>query len=206
MKTCSFCHNNVTTGASISPLIDDDTVHCPYCLSVVEDRSSTPEQIKLAKEKRTSLRRRVRERYVARSKKGTAPGGFHCPVCDHPLNHNDETLLLNTECFRCHLCGHDLASAAYRQEAYRSERWQPLANAIKSVQADPKCAQCRFIGAASKACVLAFSWMPEQSAQRGQQLASLPSQTTWQTPDCELATCSVLKQYRKSAGEGLLLL
>jgi hypothetical protein len=115
-------------------------------------------------------------------------------------------LLREGEYFKCHLCGHDLAAVAYRQEAFHERRWSPVAFALRDQGAEKSCGDCCYAGAVGRACQKAYSWMPKSETQPHRLLADFLRQPHKSIPDCDWESCLVVTQYRKLAGEGLLLL
>jgi ribosomal protein L37AE/L43A len=208
---CSGCRHLVTPGTSIS--LDgapDDRGHCPYCLKLLApaDASAEPaDDDGDVSVKRFTMRRRVRELFADRLVKLAHDGSPQCPVCGHRLGKSDEILLRNTEYFRCHSCGHDLANLAYRQEAYHEQRWLPVVYVLADLRADEKCAGCRYLGAMARSCQLAFSNMPHAPHKLRGLFPSLLARLEWRTPDDDcLSGCAAVTQYRKTAGAGLILL
>jgi hypothetical protein len=128
-------------------------------------------------------------------------------MCERVLNKNDELILLNGEYFRCHLCGHDLAAYAYRQDAYHEQHWLPVIYALNDLQAEEKCVRCRFLGAMARACQIAVSRTSKLSTGSSRLLTMLLRRTDWTEPSegCE-STCFAVRQYRATAGEHLLVL
>jgi hypothetical protein len=210
---CRQCLHAITSGMELvlDPLHGAMT-HCPYCLEVIEgsdDEESRDLQTKQknVSVKRFTLRRRIREQFVDRLTRESADGSAHCPSCDRMLNTSDQILLRNTESFKCHTCGHDLASMAYRQECYNEQRWLPVIYALNDLRADPDCAGCRYFGAMARACQEALSWIPKSYAKQGNLLKTILARTEWTLPEGECrSTCFAIKQYRTSAKEGLILL
>jgi hypothetical protein len=157
--------------------------------------------------KRFTLRRRVREQLADRLVKLSHDGTPACPVCARRLNKSDEILLRNTEHFRCHSCGHDLATHAYRQEAYHLQRWLPVLFALGDLRCEDRCARCCYLGAMARSCQLALAWMPTAPSKYSQLVKVALARQEWELPgdDC-MAACGAIDQYRKLAGEGLALL
>lgn len=210
---CRQCLHPIVSGMELvlDPL-SNTKIHCPFCLEVIEDPSDEELQElqvdqKDVSVKRFTLRRRIREQFVDRLMRESADRSAHCPSCERKLNTNDQILLRNTEYFRCHTCGHDLAALAYLQECYNEQRWLPVIYALNDLRADAKCAACRYLGAMAKACQEALSWIPKPYAKQSNLLQSLLARTEWALPEGECRfTCFAIKQYRTSAKEGLILL
>lgn len=205
---CPNCHYLVAPDLKIS--LQSGLQHCPYCLHLLpdeEDPGSAETGLNGVSVKRFALRRRVREQLADRMIKLSHDRRPACPVCDRRLNKSDEILLRNTEYFRCHSCGHDLASYAYRQEAYHQQRWLPVLYALADLRAEHRCADCCYLGAMARSCQLALSWMPTAPSKHGELVRATLARAEWNLPegDC-LATCGAVDQYRKLAGEGLALL
>jgi hypothetical protein len=156
--------------------------------------------------KRSEMRRNVRERFIDRMFEQSHDGKINCPVCAHRLNEVDIHLLKDKEYFKCHLCGHDLAAFSYRQEAYHEQRWLPVVYALSDLIAEKKCCDCSHMAAIAKACQKAFSWTPKSETKIHEQLTRILRHSGWKEPSCDWESCVVVKQYRKTAGEGLLLL
>lgn len=204
---CINCKNAITPGTEI--VVDEllaDRAHCPYCLQIVPAEPSLTEQTDDRRyAHRDEMRAKVRAQFVDRLLQVSADGKLHCPVCDHTLNETDQQLLRNSEYFRCHLCGHDLATVAYRQELYHEQRWLPVVFALQDQSKEEDCADCCYAGAIAEACLKAYSWMPKTNKYRGQitRIACRPHLTI---PDCDWESCVAVVQYRKLAGKGHLLL
>ena len=204
---CTSCKNTIKGGTEI--VVDEllrARAHCPYCLQILPAEPTLTEQNENnGSAERDEMRARVREQFVDRLLQASPDGKLHCPVCEHTLNKTDERLLRNSEYFRCHLCGHDLATVAYRQEVYHEQRWLPVVFALEEQLKEKNCADCCYLGAVAKACQKAYSWMPEIKNQR-EQLGRMVRHPYGTAPDCEWESCVVVEQYRKLAGESLLLL
>ncbi len=205
---CNACNNTITPGMEI--MVDElsrDRAHCPYCLQIL---GSEPMSFDREKDKvwgkRDEMRRKIRDRFVNRLLEASPDGRLRCPVCEHSLNESDELLLRNSEYFKCHLCGHDLATVAYRQEAYHPQRWLPVVFAIRNHWTEKKCEGCCYAGAIATACQKAFSWMPRSESEPRGQIARMLRWPHEKIPNCDWESCVAVKQYRKLAGNGLLLL
>lgn len=205
---CINCKNTITVGTEI--VVDEllrDRAHCPYCLQILTiEQSSTEQEMGSGTEKRDEMRASVRDQFINRLTKRSPDGLLRCPVCEHGLNNSDIQILRNSEYFRCHLCGHDLATVAYRQEVYHEQRWLPVVYALQNQIAEENCADCCYLGAIAKACWKAYSWMPKGRSRHREQLARMVHRPHQRVPDCNLESCVAAAQYRKMAGEGFLLL
>ena len=124
---------------------------------------------------------------------GSPTGELNCPVCEHSLNKNDEMLLRNQDHFRCHQCAHDLATVAYRREAYDQQRWLPVLYALGDLKAEEKCRRCSYLGAIAEACNRACSWTPtsQNYSKHSQLLRSLLSQSDWALPEGDCRTSCI---------------
>jgi hypothetical protein len=159
--------------------------------------------------RRFTMRRMAREQFVDRLLNASVDGRLLCPVCFHPLNKNDEIILRNSECFKCHKCCHDLATVAYRRDAYQEQRWLPVIHALGDLKAEKSCANCSYLGAMAKACQRALSWMdmPQSYSKHSRLVGTLLAQSNWVVADEECySSCFGVQQYRALAGEGLILL
>jgi hypothetical protein len=205
---CTACKNRIAPGLEI--IVNDllrERAHCPYCLEILNTESILSEaDIKEVSAKRSEMRQRIREQFADRLIRESSDGQLRCPVCDRRLNGSDEQLLRNGEYYKCHLCGHDLAAVAYRQEAYHEQRWLPVVFALQDQAAGKLCGDCCYAGAVAKACQRAYSWMPESESKPHRFLADILRQPHRSVLDCDWKSCVAVKQYRKLAGEGLLLL
>jgi hypothetical protein len=205
---CINCGNAITPGTEI--VVDEilrEMAHCPYCLQILAPEPALTGQKKDNEAaKRDEMRAKVRKQFVDRLLKASPDGQLHCPVCEHTLNQTDEQLLRDSEYFRCHLCGHDLATVAYRQEVYHEQRWLPVVFTLQDLLKEESCTDCCYVGAIAKACQKAYSWMPKTQSKHREQLARIARQPHRNVPDCDLESCVAVAQYRKLAGEGLLLL
>jgi len=208
IMVCSNCKNAITPGSEI--VVDEilrERAHCPYCLQILtSEPSSTEVREADGSTKREEMRARARAQFLERLLKTSADGRLRCPVCEHRLNKVDEQLLRNNNCFRCHLCGHDLASLAYRQEVYHEQRWLPVVFALRNHLVEPECADCCYAGAIAKACQKAYSWMPKLESRYREELIRIVRRPHGNIPDCDPESCVAVRQYRKLAGEILLLL
>ena len=210
---CPNCHYSITPGMEISldPL-KEETSQCPICLHVLprEEADDPPEeQRRNVSVKRFTMRRRVREQFVDRLLRVSTDGNIRCPECNHSLNKGDQILIRNTEYFKCHRCGHDFATIAYRREVYHEQRWLPVVHALGDLRAEKKCVSCRYLGAMAKACQRAFSWMPgiQSYSKHSKLISTLLAQPEWVLPDDECySSCVGVRQYRALAAEGLFLL
>ena len=206
---CNCCKNTITPGMAI--VVDEYTgerAHCPYCLEPLQfgSPSSSSGVEKDCPDKRTEMRRTVREKFLKRLVEQSDDGQLHCPICAHKLNKNDQRLLLEEEYFRCHFCGHDLANYAYREEAYHEQRWLPVVYALTDLIKEEECRDCSRIRAIAKACRKAFSWMPGSELEQHSRLNRVLRHSHWKDPSCDPDSCVAVRQYRNLAGEGLLLL
>lgn len=205
---CKACKNTITPGIEITEdELSRERAHCPYCLQILssENAESDPEKDQ-ATIKRDEKRKQVRNRFVDRLLEASSDRRLRCPVCEHRLNESDELLLRNGDYFKCHLCGHDLATVAYRQEAYHQQRWLPVVFAVRNQWPEEECQDCCYVGAIASACQKAFSWMPKSESEPRGQLASILRRPHKKVPNCDWESCVAVKQYRKLAGDGLLLL
>ena len=204
---CKSCKNVITPGMEI--VIDElsrEWVRCPYCLQPLKPETTSPGNGKEGADIREKMRRDVREKFVGRLVRQSLDGKLQCPVCSHDLNKNDEHQLIEEEHFKCPLCRHDLATYAYREVSYHEQRWLPVAYALLNVLEEKKCADCCYAGAIAKACQKAFSWMPGTDSSPNDELNKILRHFKWEEPACDWESCVAVKQYRKLAGEGLLLL
>jgi transposase-like protein len=185
-----------------------ESTHCPYCLQILTNGSSASaaDNPGTLSTDRAEKRRKIREMYIDRWSESSSDGSLHCPLCEHKLNRNDITLLRDQEHFKCHLCGHDLATEAYRQEAYHEQRWLPVLYALTELQSESQCRECCYLGAMARACQSAFSWMPRANSGHQRQLTKLLSRLRWKKPGCDWESCAAVQQYRTTAGEALLLM
>jgi hypothetical protein len=215
---CPGCHYLITPGTSITlqPERAGRSL-CPYCLHLLPevDEVIDPDSTEASGHdhghdisvERFTLRRRSREQLADRLIKTSHDGRPACPICGHRLNKSDEILLRNTDCFRCHSCGRDLATYAYQKDAYHEQRWLPVIYALADLKDDAKCAGCCYLGAMARSCQEALSWMPGAPSKHSSLVKSILARTEWQVPDGDcLPTCGAIAQYRKLAGEGLILL
>lgn len=205
---CAGCKHSIRPGLEI--VVDElkmERSHCPYCLEISssqsDPRDAATESLSAQRDER---RNKIRGQFADRLLQASGDGKVHCPLCERTLNEIDEGRLRNNEYFRCHLCCRDLATVAYQQEAYHEQRWLPVVAALHDLQAAKKCVDCCYQGAIAKACQGAFSYMPTAASNATQVLASTLRRTEWKTPDCEWESCFAVKQYRKTAGDGLQLL
>lgn len=204
---CSNCRNPIKAGTEI--VVDEvlrERVHCPFCLHILPAEPTLTEQNKgNGCAKREGMRKRIREEFVDHLLETSPDGKLHCPVCEHLLNEIDEGLLRNSPYFRCHLCGHDLATVAYRQEIYQEQHWLPVIGALEYQLKEKNCADCCYLGAIAKAWQRSYSWMPEIKNHR-EKLSRMVRHPYQSVPDCDLDACAAIKQYRKMAEESLMLL
>lgn len=204
---CANCERPIRPGLVITiDAFKTERSHCPYCLAILPTQSSSlgaAAQAFLAG--RQDRRRSIRERFVDRLIEASSEGALHCPLCDRALNQSDENLLRNDECFRCHLCCSDLAAVAYQQEAYHAQRWLPVEAALADLMEEKKCENCRYLAAMTKACLTAASHTPKATS-RPAMLALILRRTAWDTPVCDWESCFAVRQYGKTAGDGLQLL
>ena len=204
---CTSCKNNITPGMLI--VVDElsgERIYCPYCLQPLKAETMSREVENNGNAKRDEMRRNVRKRFVNRLIEQSRDGKLHCPVCSNNLNKNDEQLLLNEKHFKCPLCSHDLAAFAYREDAYHEQRWLPVVYALSDLLKKSDCEGCSQVRAIAKACQKAFSWMPGSELKIQSQLNGILRHSQWKEPSCDWESCVAVKQYRKLAGEGLLLL
>ncbi len=204
---CKSCRNTITPGMEI--VVDElsrEWAHCPYCLHLFKTETMSPEVESNGTARRDEMRRNVRKRFVARLTEQSRDGRLNCPVCSHNLNKNDEQLLLNNEHFKCPLCSYDLAAFAYREDAYHEQRWVPVVYTLSDLLEKKECEGCSHFRAAAKACQKAFSWMPGLERKIQSQLKGLSHHSAGEETSCNWESCVAIKQYRKLAGEGLLLL
>ena len=205
---CGSCKHTITPGTEIMvDVLSRERSHCPFCLHILgESSASTTDPIgKELVAARAETRKKARRQFVDRSRE-SASDPFRCSVCDRELNKNDERIFLESEHFRCHTCDHDLATVAYREDAYRGQRWLPVVYALGDLQSETKCVGCCYAGAIARACLNAFSWMSGVDLSARKQMADLLVRSDWKVPSCDWESCFAVKQYRKTAGEGLLLL
>jgi hypothetical protein len=204
---CIGCKQKIKAGMEI--IVDELTrerAHCPYCLQILPAGASSIRQNENnGSAKRDEMRARVREEFVDRLLEASPDGKLHCPVCEHILNEVDERQLRTNAYFRCHLCGHDLATVAYRQEVYHEQRWLPVVVALEEQLKENNCADCCYLGAIAKACQKSYSWMPTTN-KHSVQLNRMVRHRYQAVPDCDMELCAAITQYRKLAGESLLLL
>jgi len=204
---CIGCKQNIKAGMEI--VVDElsrERVHCPYCLQILPAEASvTRENEHNGSAKRVEMRAKVRGQFVDRLLEASPDGKPHCPVCEHVLNEVDERQLRTNEYFRCHLCGHDLATVAYRQEVYHEQRWLPVVVALEEQLKEKHCADCCYLGAIAKVCRKSYSCMPTTN-KHSVQLDRMVRHRYRTVPDCGLELCAAIMQYRKLAGESLLLL
>jgi ribosomal protein L37AE/L43A len=216
---CNHCRSTITPGLELTadPFQDDASVHCPYCLHILASRrpGATPSAAAEQQEdddgdisvQRTTLRRQARDQLADRLTQVAADGKPHCPVCARALNRSDELLLRSSDHFRCHHCGHDLATIAYRHHAYAEQRWLQVVHALGDLRHQQQCRDCTYLGAMAKACQRAFSWIPTASSDHNHLLADLLSRSEWSKPDCDWeSSCLAARQYRTIAADGLRLL
>jgi hypothetical protein len=149
----------------------------------------------------------VRERFVKRLLETSGDGTLHCPVCDHGLSKDDASLLRSGPHFRCHLCCHDLATFAYREDAFNPQRWLPVVGALADLGGDSPWMQSKYIGAIAAACQMAFSNMATYQVKPHALLAIIRRRSEWRPSDpADWASNIAVQQYRRTAGAGLLLL
>lgn len=206
---CNNCEQTITPGMEIMiEALSTESAHCPYCLQILSNgsTSSASEMSGSQSAAREEMRRKTREQFVDRWRENSPDDSLHCPLCEHKLNRNDEVLLRNSEHFKCHLCGHDLATEAYRQEVYHEQRWLPVLFALTDLQAETPCRECCYLGAMARACQKAFSWMPQANSGHQKQLVGMLSRPKWKTPSCDWEACTAVQQYRTTAGDALLLM
>jgi hypothetical protein len=205
---CINCKNKIKTGTEI--VVDEllrERAHCPYCLQILSAEPTLDGQSEgNGNSKREKMRTLVREQFVARLLDASPDGKIRCPVCEHTLNEVDERLLRTSEHLRCHLCGHDLAALAYRQEVYHEQRWLPVVFALEEQLKEKGCADCCYLGAVAKKCRNAYTWMPEAQSRQRERLTKIVRHPYRTVPDCDLELCPAIAQYRKLAGVSLLLL
>jgi len=186
--------------------ISREMVHCPYCLQVLDSESDEPEPSEDSVRMREGMRRSVRKRFLSRLEESLPDGKAGCPICGYAFSVCDQSAFLNNDYFQCHFCGHDLAHHAYRSEAFHDQRWLPVVWALIEFQEATDCRDCRWFGAIAKACQKAFSWAPSSHSRAQFLLRRWVRHSTWSQPECDWESCVVVKQYRKLAGKGLLLL
>ena len=206
---CASCHQIVTPGMEIVvDAMTRDRAHCPYCLAILPDgpngTTATPDPTLATK--RTALRTKIRGQFVDRLLESSSDDLAHCPVCDEKLSVADERLLRSNEHFNCHLCAHDLAALALKQDAYHEQRWLPVVYALGDVRGKKECGECCYLGAMAKACERAFAVTPGLEAKPSKSLVFMLGRSEWKAPDCDWGSCIAVKQYRKIAAEGMLLL
>ena len=204
---CVGCKQEITPGMEI--MVDElsrERAHCPYCLQILPSEARLPRQHEShGSARRDEMRAEVREQFVDRLLEASPDGKLRCPVCEHTLNEVDERQLRTNAYFRCHLCGHDLATVAYRQEVYHNQRWLPVAVALEEQLSEKNCADCCYLGAIAKECWKSYSCMPATNSY-SVQLSRMVRHRYTTVPDCDLELCPAITQYRKLAGESLLLL
>jgi hypothetical protein len=207
---CSRCRQHITSGMAIGLPGGQRQVassHCPYCLERLPSKSEVAQvdasEVNL---ERHEKRRETRAEFVDQLIAQASDGKLHCPVCNHGLNKSDELILRNSEYFKCPHCCHDLASVAYRREAYREERWLPLVSALVDLKSEKECPGCCYFGAIAKACQSAFSWMPHIKPEPVNQVSAMLRRSNWRLPKCDVASCVAVKNYRHLAGDVLLML
>jgi len=207
--TCHHCNTTVTPGTEISLGPHEHAVHhCPYCLHILDDSGSATGSLENDVH-REQARKEVRRRFIERLRKSSPDGAAHCPICEHRLNENDEALFLSQTCFRCHLCGHDLATYAYRETAYDEKHWLPILYGLADLKADDKCASCSLAGALARACqnTLARTPKPKYYPVQSNLLVNLLARVEWEPPDPEcVKKCFAVEQYRAKVGELMKLL
>lgn len=206
---CTSCSHTVTPGAEITiDAMVGGASHCPYCLELFAKgpQETTNGSQRKDDNERREMRRRARERFLSRLIESSEDKAALCPVCQAPLSDNDQRRMLSETAFRCGFCSHDLASLAYRKEAFHEQRWLPVAFALGDVADATGCRDCAYLGAMARACQSAFSWMPQASLKPQRNIAAILARTDWKMPDCDWQSCVAVKQYRKLAPEGLLLL
>ena len=183
---CPDCSNTIRQGMEISLANGGaDLRHCPYCLSVLPGRASR------TLEPSWSEWRNVRVEAWA----------------GDPVIKNDELALRYGHCFRCHHCCRDLAQLAYREEAYREERWLPVIAAVDASASDSRCVDCVYLGAVSTACQQALSCMPRPHPVQAKLLEALLVRSSWRLPQCDWSgSCDAVRQYRLRAAQGVALL
>lgn len=204
---CISCNNTITPGMEI--VLDElsrDWLHCPYCLQLQKSEPISSEVKTNGSEKRETIRQEVRTRFIKRLMDQSQDEKIHCPVCAIKLHKNDVLILQSQNYFKCHLCGHDLATFAYREEAYHEQRWLPVVYALTDHLQENGCTDCCYARAIARACQKAFSWIPQSNSKLYSQLTGILRHSQWSEQDCEWESCVAVKQYRKLAGEGLLLL
>ena len=205
---CKSCHNTVTPGMEI--VIDQLTgewIHCPYCLQQLEPEADYKEKGNSAEQEqnRRGIRRNVRERFVQRLIEQSDDGKLYCPVCASRLTEGDRSLLVENEHFRCPLCFHDLATHAYREEAYHVQRWLPVILALSDQLKNEDCECCVLVGAIARASQKALAWIPKSDTGLRSNLNSILLRSAWKQPSCDLEACTAVKQYRNLAGGGILM-
>lgn len=208
---CHHCNSSITPGTEIAVgPYEKALLHCPYCLRSLSD-SSTDAALQAEPEaiaaKREEARKLARLELLESLRKSSADGQVHCPICERTLNQNDQSLLASHDNFRCHLCGHDLATYAYRQKAHDDQRWLPVIYGLADVKAEPKCTGCSLAGALARACQNTLSCTPKYYPVQSNLLVNLLARTDWKQPDeeCE-KTCFAAAQYRANVGDLMKLL
>jgi len=204
---CRSCGNEITPGLEI--IIDElsgGDVHCPYCLRALNPGSGSPEGNGDCPGQRAEMRRKVREQFMERLAARSGNGEVPCPFCSHPLNRNERRRLLEEDHYRCSVCGRDLAVQACREDAYHAQRWLPVIYALDDLLQDDGCRSCSHIRVIARACQKALSWMPGTEMGLHGRVSGILRRARWDTPDCDPESCVAVRQYRKLAGEGLLLL
>ena len=205
---CTGCRHSIRPGLEI--VVDElktERKHCPYCLDIVSPQSGAQSAaVASLSTQRDQRRKKIRGQFADRLLEASNDGKIHCPSCGRGLNEGDESMLRNDDYFKCHQCCVDLATVAYHQEVYHEQRWLPVVVALGDLHAEPKCTDCCYLGATAKACQTAFSHMPTASSKPTKVVTSILRRTNWRTPDCEWESCFAVKQYRKTAGEGLQVL
>ncbi len=210
---CGSCRRAVSRGSEIvlEGLSDQPSHHCPYCL---EPLNAPPPDLGVVDAQpaenvsveRHANRRAIRARFVEELGEQTADGRPICPSCGRVLERNDLLILLNSEYFRCHLCGHDIAAYAYREEAYQERRWLPVIHALGDMHRREECRDCHFAGAMASSCQNALTWIGHGSSEHHKLLVAILAHSDWRRPDCDTSACFALTQYRTLAGKGLELL
>jgi len=204
---CNSCKNTITSGMEI--VVNEQSgeqVHCPHCFQLLKPETMSQEIENNGSDKRSEMRRKVRTQFIDRLVEQSHNRQVQCPVCEHGLNKIDLHLLKDGEHFRCHLCSYDLAAFAYREEAYHEQRWYPVVHALLDLMVEKECNDCGHLAAIAKACQKAFSWMPKSEFKFYNQLNRILRHSEWKEPACDWESCVAVRQYRKTAGEGLLLL
>ena len=207
---CKKCKQSISPGMDISVPGGQLQVafrHCPYCLDILSSEiESTKDTISDVSVARHERRRETRAAFVDRLLAQSTDGTLRCPLCDHRLNKSDELILRNSEYFKCHFCCHDLATVAYRQEAYQEERWLPLVSALRELKAEKECPGCSYFGAIAKACQNAFSWMPGIASEPASQVAAMLRRSNWRVSECDVSSCVAVNKYQNFVGDALQML